>query len=353
MDRYFKGPKQKTENFLTKLGRVVAVVGRPGIGKTWTVHQTLELRIEITAEILRSKQDTIQFLERIRSSPLPVVLDDYEAVQDLVGLREIKGPPTSGVFVIISHTEPKLDFEFATYEFPVPTPEKLREIAPGAPDWLIETAKGDIRWVLQNLEFKSDFRDDFYTTKEFVMNLVGAGQEGRASDFIGHSISEPGNVSAILNANYVDAPKDRIDMAAIASYFSEADVFEDRVYSGDWALFPYWNFFGCILPASAIGHTLKGPLKPGSTWTKYQNMCMRIKKIHTMATHVPGKKLCYDELLALRVQAENENVETLKEYGFTSQDIDVLNHLNPLRKLKPKTVSYLKKCLSQTKTPNG
>ena len=64
-----------------------------------------------------------------------------------------------------------------------------------------------------------------------------------------------------------------------------------------------------------------------------------------MANRVPGKRLCYDELLTLRNFAELENVEILRDYQLQPQDVDVLNHLSPLCKIKAKTVSSLKKCL--------
>jgi len=348
MDRYFsKCPKEKTSDIFSKLGRVVVVVGKSGIGKTWTVKKELDQYIEITADILRSKLGTIDFLEKIRSSNLPVILDEYESVSDLIGLREIKGAPSGGVFVITSHFVPKFDFDFVTYEFPIPTAEVLREIAPEASDEVIAESRGDIRVVLQSLNFTSDFRDDFNGPKEFVTSLVAKGSKKRPSDFIGYPISEPGNICSILNANYVDA--EGIDHAETAEHFSLADMCEDRVYAGEWGLLPFFNFFGCILPCHEIGHNLTPPLKPGSTWTRYQNMCMRYKKVQTMARRRPGRQLSLDEILILRDYAENENVEILQEYHLIPQDMDVMNHLSPLRKIKPKVISNIKKCLTPKK----
>lgn len=346
MDRYFsKTPKQKIEDQFTKLGRVVAVVGKSGIGKTWAVRRALDPCIELTADILRSKHDTLDFLEKIRSSTLPVILDEYESIQDLVGLRELTGPPTGAVFVIISHVVPKFDFDFVVHEFPVPTPEQIKAIAPGADDEIVARANGDIRWVLQSLNFKTDFRDDFQSPRDFVTSLVCKGSTTNPAHFIGCPVSEPGNICSILNANYVDSPRNRIDLAAVAGLFSTADWFESRVYAGSWDLLPFYNLFGCVLPAIEIGHTLTAPLKPGSTWTKYQNMCMRQKKISAMARRIPSKNLSLDELGLLRVYAEKEQAGPLIEYGLTPQDLDVLNHLSPLRKIKPKVLSSLKKCL--------
>ena len=73
---------------------------------------------------------------------------------------------------------------------------------------------------------------------------------------------------------------------------------------------------------------------------------MRNKKIHALSRRTPGKTLHMDEVLMLRDYAEREMVEPLRDYGLLPQDIDVLNHLSPTRKLKAKTVTLLKKCLS-------
>ena len=347
MDRYFsKGPKQKTLDEFSRLGRVVAVVGPSGTGKTWAVHAALGRFIELTSEILKSRQDTIDFLGKIRSSDLPVVLDEYEALHDLIGLRELKGPPTSGSLIITSHFIPKFDFDFVVHEFPIPTPERLREIVPGASDKAIAQSRGDIRWVLHSINFRSDFKDDFQGPRDFVTSLVALGTKVNPADCIGHPVSEPGNVSSILNSNYPDSVDKEIRLDEIAECFSHADIFDNRIYGGEWGLLQYFNFFGCVLPATVIGHTLKTPLKPGSTWTKYQNMCMRNKKIHALSRRTPGKTLHMDEVLMLRDYAEREMVEPLRDYGLLPQDIDVLNHLSPTRKLKAKTVTLLKKCLS-------
>ena len=343
MDRYLPTSlKQKNDDRFSKLGRVVAIVGPPGTGKTWAVHQSLGQCIEITPEILKCRQDTVDFLEKIRTSPLPVVLDEYESVQDLIGLREIKGPPTHGVFVVTSHVIPRFDFEFVIHEFPVPTEENLRKLFPESPEWVIREARGDIRWVVQNMNFKSDFRDDFQGPKSFVSSLVVKESKTRPAEFIGAPITEPGNIASILNANYLDGSGDTV---SITESFSIADMIETSIYKGDWSLMHYYNVFGCIIPSIEIGHTLEPPLKPGSSWTKYQNMCMRQKKIRAMSRRIPGKEMTLEELLLLREYAEHEDVKPLQEYGLTAPDMDVLNHMNPYRKLKPKTLSTIKKCL--------
>ena len=65
MDRYFRNDLQKKDYEFTKLGRAVCVLGRTGIGKSWAVHDALDPCIEITPEILKSKNDTLDLLAKI------------------------------------------------------------------------------------------------------------------------------------------------------------------------------------------------------------------------------------------------------------------------------------------------
>jgi hypothetical protein len=347
MDRFLTRPKQKTEYEFTSLGPAVCVLGPSGIGKSWAVRDALRPHIEITADILKSKQDTVNFLERVQGTNTPVILDEYECIQDLVGLREIKGPPTNGLFVVVSQIPVKFDFEIATYDFPVPTFEDIKRIAPGITNDAVIECNGDLRRAIQSLTFRSDRMDDFQSPKDFVTSLVSRTSPGvNPAHFIGHPLSEPGNIASILHENYVDTRGASVDfLARVAGDISTAGLFEEAIYDGNWELIHYYNFFGTILPAVAIRHGLGPNLRPGSSWTKYQNMCMRLKRIKTVAGRRPGQETNLDILMALRDYAEVGNADILREYNLQPQDIDVLNHLSCLRKIKPKVVSTLKKNL--------
>jgi hypothetical protein len=72
---------------------------------------------------------------------------------------------------------------------------------------------------------------------------------------------------------------------------------------------------------------------------------MRTKRISAMSKRIPGKKLTIDELMLIRDIAESGNTGILREYGFLPQDLDVLNHLSPLRKIKVRNLAALKKSL--------
>jgi hypothetical protein len=341
MDRYLsKTIEQKNVPEFAKLGQAVCVLGKTGIGKTWTVHKALMPCIELTSEILKSKQDTIDFLNRIQGTETHVIIDEYECINDLVGLREITKPPTNGLFVVISQIPVKFNFEISIYNFPVLGPQEIKAIFPDAKDDVIARCGGDLRWVRQSLNFTSDARDDFQSPKDFLISLVSRSSNVNPVDFCGHPIQEPGNIASILHENYVDS---KGDMAATSDQLSVADVIESRIYSGDWDLLPHFNIWGCILPAVEIGHSLSNNLRPGSTWTKYQNACMRSKKISDMSRRIPRAPLCIDALLLIRSQVEKGDFQAFFDYRLGPSDLDVMNHLSPLNKIKAKTLTSLKR----------
>jgi hypothetical protein len=344
MDRFIKKTRDNFDHEFTKFGPAVCVLGKSGIGKSWTVHNALDPCIELTAEILSSKRSTLAFLERIQGTDVPVVLDEYESVQDLVGLREITGPPTSGLFVVVSQVPVKFDFEIHMYHFPVPSEEDIRRIVPGVSEEVVKKCKGDLRYAIQSLTLHSDDKDEFQGAKDFIESLLLKNSDINPVDFIGHSVHEPGNITAILHENY---PESRMcSPVEITESLSEAMIFESEIYKGSWDLYPYYNFLGCVQPAVYIGHTLKSPLRPGSVWTKHQSACARAKRLEAFAQRVPGKRLSIDEILLLHTYAQKGNVDVLKEHKLTTQDLDVLNHMSLYNKIKPKDLATLKKSLS-------
>lgn len=340
MDRYLSKGPQKNGHEFTKLGPAVCVMGKSGIGKTWTVRKELSPCVELTPDVLKSKQDTIDFLNKIHKTNTSVIIDEYECVYDLVGLREITEPPTNGLFVVISQIPVKFSFEIKTYDFPVMSPAAIKGIFPGASDAVISTCGGDLRRVKNSLTFTSDARDDFMGPRDFIVGLVSRGGTENPAKYVGHPIQEPGNIASILHENYPDS---KGNMETISHYLSIADVVETRVYAGYWELLSYFNLWGCILPATEIAHTLSNKLRPGSTWTKYQNMCMRQKKIQSISNKIPHCTLDTDALLLIRSQIEKGDFETFLDYEFEPSDIDILNHLSPINKLKAKTISSIKK----------
>lgn len=88
MDRFIK---KKHQNINAEISQCICILGKSGIGKTWNAMNILSSRtfVELTPEILKNKQSTVDFLEKIEGTDISVFIDEYETVHDLVGLREI------------------------------------------------------------------------------------------------------------------------------------------------------------------------------------------------------------------------------------------------------------------------
>lgn len=340
MDRIIT--RKKKENVFLE-HRFVYVYGPPGIGKTWTVKKAIEPYIELDPETLKSKNATIDFLERAKSSSRPMLIDDFESVEDLIGIRELTG---SEHIVIIGNSPYSLSFDAFVYEFPIKTKEELRKIVPSATEYQLEKCKGDIR-ILQQGDY--DDKDVFWTPKDFVCSLICVDGKRNPSDFIGHHIPEHGHVMDMIHDNYIDGNPEHFN--EILDCLGIATIFDDKIYEGNWDLLPFFSIESCIRPAIYINHSVKGEIRPGSMWTKYSNTCMREKKVRAMSSRVPGLHLDVDAFMVIRDYFEKgEGEDLIRDYKLETQDIDVLNHLCIIRKLKARTVSNVKKKCQTTET---
>jgi len=339
MDRIIKTRREKqkcpndTLELLIKTHPKIYIWGPPGIGKTWTVRKILDVCVDLDADILKSKQTTLDIISRAYDSLL--FIDDFESVQDLVGIRELEAVKR---LVIIGNNPWKGNMAVFSYEFPKKTVAELQEIARlyGVTD--VSGSNGDIRAFLQG---PSDAKDVFWNPKDFVRSLISTQGAKNPKDYIGQIIEEHGHVMDMIHDNYIDS---QADPCEILECLSRASIYDDEIYSGKWNLLPYFSLESCIIPASLIGHTIKGDIRPGSMWTKFSSMCMRRKKVRAMCSRVKRLELDVDALMLLRDYFEKgEGAELVSEYGLHKCDMDVLTHLCLTRKLKAKTITALKK----------
>jgi|694.fasta_scaffold39714_5 hypothetical protein len=354
MDRIITLKREKPKSSDEQLRKVltenksVFVYGPSGIGKTWSVRQIIEPCVDLDASILKSKQSTIDFLEKIKSSACPVLIDDFDSVDDLIGVRELTGNER---LVIIGNYAPNLAFDIFSYRFPFRTRDQLLDIAKtlGASPDLVDKCNGDIRFLEQGI---SDNKDVFWNPKDFVRSLICEGGERKPMDFIGDHIQEHGHVLDMIFDNYIDGnPKNHLE---ILECMSQAAMIDEQIYQGHWNLLPYFGIESCIWPSHLLDHSVPNQdIRPGSIWTKFSNMCMRKKKVLAMTNRVPGHTLDVDSLMVLRNYFEKGLGENLiADYKLEPQDFDVLNHLCIMRKLKARAVSTLKKqCLEIAKNP--
>jgi hypothetical protein len=206
-----------------------------------------------------------------------------------------------------------------------------------------QKSKGDLHIFIGSLQFEGCERDLFETPRDFIYSLLCKGGQNQVGAHMASHIHEHGYVWGVVQENYVDTQNKPLEFyAEVADSLSYAGVLDDKIYNGSWDLIPFFNLHACLIPASKIDHGLVAEkLRPGSMWTKYQNFCMRNKKLKTLFQ----KKLDVDALMVLRDYCQNGDVTMLKEYGFEKSDLDILNHLAIVKKIKTKTLSSLKKSL--------
>ncbi len=323
MDRFLKTKEQKTSSQNFADAEVICIWGPPGIGKTHLVELTGG--IWLGEETLRSKQSTLEFMSRVRSTDRAVIIDDYETVADLVGLRELTGSPSRGQLFFTALAPIKLSFPVLNYEYPIPTPEKIFKIIyetkPDAPPALVKElvsqCKGSIRYVLQGLEFKSDAHDNFTEPKQDLEILLVKGVKGTPPQW--DALHEHGYSWAVVQENYTDAPNLKLDeIAEVADMFSRADLIDSHVYrTGAWDLLPYFCIEAVFCPAFKIQKTLK-KLRPGSMWTKYQNFCMKQKRLEAIFSKIGSRNINHLSMVLTRPELFP---------GLTTQDLSFVKKM--------------------------
>lgn len=319
---------QKGENFPTS--GVVNVYGKSGSGKTTFFTKHVK-HIQFDHEILKSKERTCDFLDTMRYSLLPLVLDDYELAECLIGIKELK-PLRVPFYIVSTQKITSLSVITCHYEFPgVPVEEFARAhgLTVERAKELLEKANGNMHVVKLDLEnFKSE-RDVFMSSKEYVQDLV-SGKKG----FLEKHLSEHGNTFGIIHENYPDFSS---SLELVAHSLSDADIIDRSIYQDmAWELMPFFNVSACLLPA--LHFELKGgvvpALRPASIWTKTSNMLMkknRLKKFHGGL---------HRDSIPLLVQKLNNGEDAPPQ--FSSYDLDSLNQLS-FTKIKPRVLTSLKK----------
>lgn len=340
MDAFLQSIK-KTRKESTRFppGTITCVYGKPGIGKTHFIAHEFDNCVHLDHNVLKGKQSTLDFFERLRYTSSPVVIDNWESICDLIGIREIKGPVSKGPLVIIAHTPIELTPDTIMYEMPVKTPEQIEALAPNHPraKELSVTCRGDVRFFLTGLTHVSDNLDAFKTPREIVEDILTT---PKPFDYMSKTLHEHGYVWAMIQENYVDTKGISLDTCAqLTESFSLADIYDQRIYSdGAWEnLMPYFILTGCVAPCTMIKQKLStGRMRSGTLWTKFQNMCMRSKRIQET-------RLGHDVLHVLRMYVERGQLELLDYYRLNASAIDVINHIVIGQKLKPKIVETAKK----------
>ena len=371
MDRYIIIKKQKSSKPFTReklydtilehiqKNRKFCIYGQSGVGKTFLIREILKnfQTIELTHEILRSKNATQEFLSISKHSRAVVLVDeidsDYQGWKELVEFIKKGNNISKGAFIII--TKPRYIVEFCE-NIHIP-PLKVDEIVelgrqkyPNKTTEFIKTraekSKGNLRSFFYSFDF-SDTTDVLLSPKETVHNLL-CHSEFKPNEYIGKTIEDHGYSWGIVHENY---PRSNMltmeDAASISENMSIADMYDNLLYNGDWELNNFFCHEAIIHPCIKLKQSLcREILNPGSAWTKYNNMRMRFGKIKQIKRKQIYNEVTIGTLMLIRDKCIELNLNVLpllKTYKLMSQDMDVINHLALITKIKPKLLNNIKK----------
>jgi hypothetical protein len=316
------------------------VYGSTGVGKSFLLRHALAglNYIEITSELLKGTD----FTTRIKTTCVHVLADDVIVTEPLsLGSTIVVSDSMVENFECM-HVEPlscEVLVEIGLSRHPGADREKL---------WMhAMQAKGDVRTFLFRLDDFTDVRDMFKTPKDFVYDLVCKGGSLEPRDYVGKTVAEHGYSWGIIHENYLDASG--VDLAAIADMMSYADVKDDDIYNG-YSHKAIFSLFAVVLPAIQVDHSLdRGTMRPGSAWTKFNNYKMRHKRYQKLALK---SNINIDSLMVVSQYCKSSPGEVgplLKYYGIESADIDMMNHLSLINKIKPRVLQSIKSKLKSEK----
>ena len=338
----------------------ICIYGISGVGKTYTISSILkgERVIEVTNDDIRSKETSLQFIHKLESSFSHVLFDDVD--MDTTGWKEVAavltttGKLSKGSTIIICKNIAKIDFCDCIHMERL-TDAHMFDIGrctyPNASDEKIETSielsEGNIRNFFYYIE-GSDEKDIFITPKDFIHDILTK-SDTDARDYIGYSVDDHGYSWGIVHENYISAKGIDDNFHEIAEEMSLADQYDNILYAGNWDLTSYFCQHGIIKPAMMVNKQLyREALRPGSSWTKFNNHKMRLSKFRDICNRTAHLTVTTDTLMLLRTMCLKD-IDTafpiLVEYNIQPQDMDIINHLALVNKIKPRALQNIKKRL--------
>jgi hypothetical protein len=338
---------------IVNTNETICLYGDSGVGKTHLVTHVMKSKnyVDLTHELIKVPE----FMDRLKTSDCHVVIDDLESdshtIKDIFESVKTGHRLSKGSLIIIARNIGKVDFCNSVYFDHVDNPTMVtigRQKYPKEPlrrlELLAKDACGNVRNFLYSIHF-SDTRDIFRTPKDFVCDLLCESNVNISTYFCA-SIPEHGYTWDIVHENYPDSKRANIEY--IAECMSQADVLDTEIYKGVWELIPAFSTVSTIMPAFQLNHSLdRSAIRSGSAWTKFGNFKMRDMKYRSMSNRT-SYKLNVETLMLIKTYIQLDRAKALeicKEYKLTSSDMDVINHLALINKLKPKELQSIKKSL--------
>tara|TARA_B110001452_G_scaffold264792_1_gene268363 strand:- start:853 stop:1941 length:1089 start_codon:yes stop_codon:yes gene_type:complete len=322
----------------------VFLCGSAGYGKTFILNSVLNESnsVEIWDEPLRKKDI---FLPMLTKSNMNVYIEDYETdmlVQKHLIETVSEGGKITQKQLIVTSRHVHFMENFVTIIISKTKPEEIAKLKPGHPNSSLSSHKcnGNIHNFYHFIDFPYD-KDVFKTPKEIVIDLLCNSGDINITD----SLFEHGHIWSIIQENYPDSIEENYDK--IAYSLSQADLYDDELYKGDWDIMPYFSLCAIKIPRMYFIKPLnKDNIRPGKFWTKFGNQKMRYQKIKSIQGRA-NSKLNHHEFNILREYAKKGDVSRFKEYNLIPQDFDVMNHLGLHNKLKQREVTKIKKLIKE------
>lgn len=349
MDRFIVVKQKKNENFtgredllntlryFIESNSMICVYGNSGVGKTCIVQKALE-----GTSFIHYSPDVA---ERIRGTSIHVVIDETDIPEER--------PLSKGACIVISKKivegfdcvyipplEKKNLIELGMRQFPDLDIEFINRQA--------ELFNGNIRSFLFSLDKFEVCSISSNTQKEFMYELLCKNGNEDPRKYIGSTITEHGFSWGIVHENYTDSQNSIEWCAMIANYMSLAAIEDDRIYH-NFSSTSIFSLLGIVIPAIEINHTLeRSLLRPGSSWTKFNNFKMRYNRYQTLTNRKSRVTMDVDSLMVIYQHCKLDpigSIELLKAYGFEAADVDMMNHLSLINKIKPRVLQNIKKQL--------
>ena len=366
MDKYITKPIKENIDFLGNQGiydivkkivetnETICLYGDSGVGKTHLVNAVMKGHtwIDLMFDFIKNPE----FMDRLKNSNCHVVLDDLESdvylVKDIFEIVKGGGKISKGSLIIIARNISKVNFCNCVHFDHIDNPtmvtigrlhfpkEPLRKL-----ELLASASHGNVRNFLFSIKF-DDARDMFRTPKDFIASLLCSDSDVNPLDYLGKSIPEHGFTWDMVHENYPDSKN--INLVTMSECMSLADVLDSEIYKGNWDFIPLFSMISTISPAVQINHTLeRSSLRAGSAWTKFGNFKMRYSKFCSMSNRC-GYSMDIDSLMLIKMycqQNPQKALEICKNYKLESPDMDIMNHLALINKLKAKDLQAIKKSL--------
>lgn len=320
---------------------IVNFWGLRGSGKTTFIENHLKMHIKLDHDILKTKDKTVDFFGRMRYSKLPLILDDFELVESLIGTKEFDTIKLKVPFYVVSNSKIAQSWVTDFYEFKGVDPLEFAKSVGLSVKEAVEKLKksnGNMTSVkIDTLDFMS-VRDEISTPKAYVTKLLTTDEP--LINSMNRIMMEHGNTLGIIHENYPDYTSDCETLSKIAESFSDADFIDGVIYKDvSWELIQYFNISACLIPSLLLKKNrtpVKNPVRTGSIWTKYSNGCMKANRLKRLRIN----RDCLNLLISYMNLGEGS-------FQFDSYDLDSINQLSLSEKIKPKILSKMKSLLKK------